>query len=198
MNFFSNVTQCFDLPVLEWIAANLKCAALDILMPIITLLGDGGIFWIVTTVVLLILPKCRKVGMAMGFALLLSVLICNITLKPLIARIRPYDYQLIHFNKQIELLIPALGDFSFPSGHTLICFVSATVIFLNHKAWGAAALISAILVAFSRLYLYVHYPTDVLASIAIGIVIAFIANYLAKICYPPLVNFVASKKANAA
>lgn len=177
---FSFLAVYFDLPILEWIAEYLRCAFLDAVMPIITLLGDGGIFWIAIAVILLFLPKYRKVGLAMGAALLLGVLVCNVTMKPLFARIRPYDFQLEYSGKEIQLLIAAQHDFSFPSGHTLASFEAATVLAIHNKKLGIPALILACLIAFSRLYLYVHYPTDVLFSVVMGIGFAFLGNYLVK------------------
>lgn len=176
----SYLAEHFDLPILEWIASNLRCAFLDAVMPVITLLGDAGIFWIALSVILLCLPKYRRVGLAMGASLLIGLLVCNITLKPLIARPRPYDYQLEHFGKTIELLIAAQHDFSFPSGHTLASFEAATVLMLNNRKLGIPALILASIIAFSRMYLYVHYPTDVLFSVGLGIGIAFLSNWLIK------------------
>ena len=178
MDIFSFLAERFDLPILEWIAANLHCAFLDALMPIITLFGDAGIFWIACAVVLLFIPKYRKIGMIMGAALIMGLLLCNITLKPLVARIRPYDYQLLHFGKEIPLLVEGLHDFSFPSGHTIASFEAATALLINNRKLGIPAMILAVLIAFSRLYLYVHYPTDVLASIVLGVGIAFLANFL--------------------
>ena len=177
---FSFLAVYFDLPILEWIAEYLRCAFLDAVMPLITLLGDGGIFWIAIAVILLFLPKYRKVGLAMGAALLLGVLVCNVTMKPLFARIRPYDFQLEYSGKEIQLLIAAQHDFSFPSGHTLASFEAATVLAIHNKKLGIPALILACLIAFSRLYLYVHYPTDVLFSVVMGIGFAFLGNYLVK------------------
>jgi len=178
MDMWSFLAERFDLPILDWIAAHLWNPVLDVLMPIITLFGDAGIFWIAWAVLLLILPKYRKTGLKMGLALLIGLLLCNVTLKPLIARIRPYDYQLKHFGKEIALLVSAQHDFSFPSGHTIASFEAATVLLLNNKKMGIPAMILAVLIAFSRLYLYVHYPTDVIASIVLGIGIAFLANFL--------------------
>lgn len=174
----SYLAEHFDLPILEWIAENLRCAVLDTLMPIITLLGDAGIFWIALALVLLCTRKYRKTGAAMGVALVLGLLICNVTMKPLVARIRPYDYQLEHFGKTIQLLIAAPTDYSFPSGHTLASFEGAVVLTLYNKKLGIPALILASLIAFSRLYLYVHYPTDVLAALVMGVAIAFLAKYI--------------------
>lgn len=178
MDMFSFLAERFDLPILEWIAAHLWCPFLDAVMPVITLLGDAGIFWIAIAVVLLFFPKTRKVGLGMGAALILGLLVCNVTLKPLCARPRPYDYQLEHFGVTIKLLIEAQHDFSFPSGHTIASFEAATVLWIHSKKAGIPALILACLIAFSRLYLYVHYPSDVLASVVLGIAFGFLGNWL--------------------
>ena len=169
----------FDLPILDWIQAHLQCGFLDAVMPIVTLFGEGGIFWIAWAVLMLVLPKTRKTGIAMAIALIMGVLICNVTLKPLIGRPRPYDYQLEHFGVTIKLLIDAQHDYSFPSGHTIASFEAAVALLLNDKRMGIPAMVIAVLVTFSRLYLYVHYPTDVILSIIVGTAFAFIGNALA-------------------
>ena len=147
-------------------------------MPVITLLGDAGAFWIGIAVVLLCIPKYRKVGLGMGAALILGLLVCNVTMKPLIARIRPYDYVEQNLGYTIKLLIDAQHDFSFPSGHTIASFEGATVLMIHSKKAGIPALILASLIAFSRLYLYVHYPTDVITSVILGIAFGFLGNWL--------------------
>ena len=169
----------FDLPILDWIAANLWCPILDTLMPIITLFGDAGIFWIAVALVFLFTRKYRKTGLGMAIALIVGLLVCNIWLKPLVGRIRPYDFQMEYFAKEIPLLAGGMHDFSFPSGHTIASFEAAVVIYLNNKKLGIPALILAVLIAFSRLYLYVHYPTDVIFSIVLGTAFAFLGNWLA-------------------
>ena len=176
----------FDLPILDWIQAHLQSGLLDTIMPIITLFGEDGIFWIALSVLLIVLPKTRKIGLGMIFSLAIGLLICNITLKPLVARPRPYDFQLEHFGVTINLLVEGLHDFSFPSGHTIASFEAATVLLKNSKKMGIPAMILAILIAFSRLYLYVHYPTDVIVAIVLGIVIAFIGDFLAAKVAPAL------------
>ena len=178
MNIFSFFAENFDLPILDWIAANLWCPFLNATMPIVTLLGDAGIFWIAIAVVLLFIPKYRKVGLGMGAALILGLLVCNVTLKPLCGRIRPYDYELEHFGTTIKLLIEAQHDFSFPSGHTIASFEAATVLWIHNKKVGVPALVLASLIAFSRLYLYVHYPTDVIESMILGIAFAYLGNWI--------------------
>jgi undecaprenyl-diphosphatase len=172
------ITQKFDLPILDWIAVNLHNPLGDALMPALTFLGDGGWIWIAMALILLCIPKYRKTGLTMGVALLMGLLICNLWLKPWIGRLRPFDYQLQCYGRLIPLLIEAPADFSFPSGHTIASFEAATVLLIRHKKWGIPTVFLAVLIAFSRLYLYVHYPTDVLASIVLGVSIAFAANYL--------------------
>ena len=177
---FNALAEGFDLPILDWISQHLQCDFLDAIMVPITYLGEAGIFWIAFAIVLMLLPKQRRNGLAMGIALLIGLVICNLIMKPLFARIRPYDYQMLHFGKEIALLIPAQHDFSFPSGHTISSFEAATALLLGSKRLGIPALVIACCVAFSRLYLYIHYPTDVLCSIILGIGIGFIGHIIAK------------------
>jgi len=176
--FLSYLAELFDLPILDWIADTLWCPLLDTLMPLITMLGDAGIFWIAIALVLLCIPKYRKAGLSMGVALILGLLICNVTLKPLVARIRPYDYILEHYGKTISLLVATPHDFSFPSGHTLASFEGATALMIHSKKLGIPAMVLACLIAFSRMYLYVHYPTDVIFSVFLGIALAFLGSWL--------------------
>lgn len=138
---------------------------LDKILAFITSLGNAGIIWIVLVVVLLILPKTRKTGIIVAAALLVDLILCNLILKNLVARVRPYDV-----NTAIAILIKKPLDFSFPSGHTAASFAAMTALFLAKmkKAW-IAALVLAVLIAFSRLYFYVHYPTDVLGGAVVGI-----------------------------
>ena len=169
----------FDLPILDWIQATMQSDFLDFIMPIITVLGDAGIFWMACAVVLLFIPKYRKVGLGMGFAMMMGLLVCNMTLKPLVARIRPYDYQWQVYGREILLLIEKQHDFSFPSGHTIASVEACTVLMLGDKKLGIPATILAILIAFSRLYLYVHYPTDVITSVLLGTLFGILGYMLA-------------------
>ena len=184
-NLLATLAIAFDLPILEWIRANIWCEVLDVAMPIITTFGDGGIFWIAWSVLLMFFPKTRKTGLGMAFALAMGLVVCNLTLKPMVARIRPYDLQ-AELGVTINLLQGAMHDFSFPSGHTIASFEAATVLLKNSKKMGIPAYILAIMVAFSRLYLYVHYPTDVIASIILGTVFALIGNALAGVIAPKI------------
>ena len=162
------ITQ-LDLAILDLIRDHLRCAVLDFLMPLITLLGEDGIFWIAVALILTLIPKTRRIGLGVILALCLDYLTCNLLIKPLAARPRPWTHR------------PGLPtDYSFPSGHTAASFAAATAIFLRNKAWGIPALVLAALVGVSRLYLYVHYPSDVLCGAALGLLCGFVAVWMAK------------------
>ena len=178
--FFASLAEGFDLPILDWIRANLTNPFLDTVMPHLTRWGDAGFIWIVLAVFLLCFRKTRKTGLTLGLALIIGLLVCNLTLKPLLARIRPYDYQQLYAGKMIPLLMEKPSDFSFPSGHTITAFEGAAVVMLSSRKWGIPTLCFALTMAFSRLYLYFHYPTDVLASMVLGTGIAFLAAWLVK------------------
>lgn len=168
--------QNTDIAILNWLAdLNIHSPFMDTIMIFITHLGDGGIIWILIAVAMLLTKKYRQQGMILALALILCLLACNLTLKPLVARIRPFD-----LDSTIQLLIAAPKDFSFPSGHTLSSFASAMVIFGTKNRFGAAAFILAGLIAFSRLYLYVHYPSDVIAAVFLGIVIGCFSLWVGK------------------
>lgn len=168
--------QTIDFQILDWIQAHLKNEVLDGIMPIITALGNGGIFWILLGVICLVFAKSRKMGAQMLLAMALGFVIGNLGLKIMIARQRPYT-----FNESILLLIKEPSDFSFPSGHTLASFAAAITIFFYEKKIGMAALILAALIAFSRLYLYVHFPSDILGGLILAVFVAYVAKVIVKI-----------------
>ena len=184
-DFLYNCALSFDLPVLDWIQANLQSAFMDKFMPFITVFGDAGIFWMICSALLMIFPKTRKTGLGMAFAMVIGLVVCNMTLKPLVARIRPYDLQ-AELGVAIQLLCGPQHDFSFPSGHTIASFEAAVVLLKNSKKMGIPAMILAVLISFSRMYLYVHYPTDVLASIILGTLFALIGDAIAAKVAPKL------------
>ena len=146
-----------EIHILDMIQ-NLRTPIGDVVVPLITRLGDAGIVWIILTVLLLIIPKTRKTGVIM------MVLLCNVFIKNLVARTRPFDV-----NTAVQLLVAKPRDYSFPSGHTAASFASVTALYLagEKKMW-KAALVLAVLIALSRLYLYVHYPTDIIGGVIFG------------------------------
>ena len=184
-NFLYTCAISFDLPILDWIQANLQSGFMDKFMPFITKFGDHGLFWMIVAAVLFIIPKTRKTGLGMAIAMVIGLLVCNVTLKPLVARIRPYDLQ-AELGITIQLLGERMHDFSFPSGHTIASFEAAVVMLKNSKKLGIPAMILAVLISFSRLYLYVHYPTDVFVSIILGTLFALIGDAVAGLIAPKL------------
>ena len=110
---------------------SLHSPMLDGSMGFITRLGDSGILWVTLTAVLLVFRKTRRVGCVLAAALLIDAVLCNLLLKPLVARVRPCDIL-----TEVQLLIPHPDDFSFPSGHTAASFASVTALWLAEKAVG--------------------------------------------------------------
>lgn len=164
-----------EIKILDFIQ-NMRTPIGDSIMCFITDLGNAGMIWIVLTVILLLIPKTRKSGFIMVAALILDAILCNGILKNAFARVRPCDV-----NPAVDLLIPRPEDYSFPSGHTAASFAAVSALFFagEKKLWKPALLL-AVLIAFSRLYLYVHYPTDVLGGIAVGVICGYAGMRLVK------------------
>lgn len=148
---------------------NLHNPILDKIMVAITNLGDAGVIWIGIAIILLFRKNTRKCGSLMLVSMALGLILGNVVLKNLIARERP-----CWIDSKIPLLIPIPHDYSFPSGHTLASFEAAVMIYLHSKKWGAISFILAILIAFSRMYLFVHFPTDILCGAALGTLISLL------------------------
>ena len=171
MNTFLQSVQNLDGEILLQIQQHLRTDLLTPFMKGVTFLGNGGWFWILCAVVLLAIPRTRKTGYAAVLSLIFGEIVTNLLLKNIVARPRPFA--------EIEALIPLIAkptDFSFPSGHTTASFAVALVMLrMLPKKIGIPAVVLAALVAFSRLYLGVHYPTDVL----VGFVVALVGSSLA-------------------
>ena len=148
---------------------------LDGLMVAITTLGNGGAVWIVIGLIMLLFKKYRRAGAALLLGLLFGLVCGNLVIKNLVARVRPCA-----INTAIELLIPFPSEYSFPSGHTLSSFIGATCIFLRDKRLGVPAYLLASLIAFSRLYLYVHFPSDIIGGALLGLALAYLAFKIMK------------------
>ncbi len=165
--------QSLDLQILDWIQQHLRTPFWDGFMPVLTSLGEYGIIWIAVAVLFLFRKSRRRCGLTVGIGLIAGVLIGNVFLKKLIARPRP-----CWIDPSVTLLINNPTDYSFPSGHTLSGFIAAVILFRHDRRIGLPAMILAAAIAFSRLYLYVHYPSDILAGIILGIVIGIVTDRL--------------------
>ena len=157
----------FEFSILDFIQG-IRTPALDTIMCFITKLGNAGILWILLAAVLIVMV-----------ALVFDVILCNGILKNLVGRIRPCD-----INTTVQLLVPRPTDFSFPSGHTAASFTAVTALYCagEKKLW-KISLVLAVLIAFSRLYLYVHYPTDILGGILVGLLCGYIGSVAGKYLY---------------
>lgn len=178
--FFYNLNSS-EIPILKWFAS-LHNPITDPIMYCITKLGDKGIIWILLGLLMLfVLPKkYRKVGLTVALALIFSVIMCNGVMKNVSQRIRPFNFDTSLFDTQIFNVFASIDDWSFPSGHTSASFAAAIAIILWRKKEGIVALCLAVLIAFSRLYLTVHYPTDVLVSLILGSLYGLLAYLIVK------------------
>lgn len=167
----------FEKECMLFVQESLRYDGLTPFLTFITGLGNAGLIWQLTSVLLLIPKGTRKVGFMVIGALLLSLLVNNIILKNLVARVRPYD--------AIPTLMPLIkkpGEFSFPSGHASSAFAAAGLFFRNlPRGLGVPLLLLAVLISLSRVYVGVHYPSDVIVGALSGWLIGMVVE---KICLP--------------
>ncbi len=151
----------------------LRSPFMDWLMASASALNKNGYLCIALAIVLLLFRRTRVTGIQVALSIALAYLLGNLIIKNVVARPRPYEAY-----ADLIALVPKPHDTSFPSGHTVSAFAAATAVFLNHKKAGIAALIVAAIIAFSRLYNQVHFPTDVLAGVVIGAGMAMLVHYV--------------------
>lgn len=175
----------WEADFLLWLQ-NLRVPFMDGLMTFFSMLGHNGIFCLILGILLIVFKKTRRSGVEVMIAMVLSFVISYLIVKNLVARVRPFE--------TYDFLVP-LGNaphgWSFPSVHSTFAFATATVIFCHYKKIGILALVIAALVAFSRLYMGAHYPTDVLVGSVFGIIFALLAHYL---IYPKCEKWIRNRK----
>lgn len=167
--------QAVEFAILNWIQAHCASGILDAAAPFVSALTNHGEIWITLALVLLALKKHRRAGIILAVALLLDLVVCNGILKPLVGRVRPCD-----INTAVRLLIPRPTDASFPSGHTAVSFAAVSALRTAGEPLWIPALVLAAAIAFSRLYLYVHWPSDVLAGMVLGWLLGILAEFLVR------------------
>ena len=168
------ITQ-IDFSILSFIQENLKCELLDHLMVFLSMIGEGGLVWFLIAVPMLFFKKTRTCGVVMILSMGLVLILGEFVMKNLFCRVRPCN-----IDTTVEMLVKRPKSYSFPSGHTSSSFAAATSVFLFNKKAGIATLTLACLIGFSRLYNYVHFPTDVLAGMLFGILMAVFVYHLFK------------------
>lgn len=185
----------FDLSVFEWIQS-IQCGFLNAVMVFITTLGNAGAIFIVLALVLLCTKKYRKAGLAVAVALIV-MLICNdLFLKEFFARPRPFNLLATDPEKYAfwgegyvyPELIGKPSSYSFPSGHTSSAFAAAIALLCHNRKLGIPVTIFAAIMGFSRIYVEVHYCTDVIAGIVSGTICALIAVLIVKFLFPVVDN----------
>lgn len=169
----------FDQAIMAGVQQACHNLVTDTVFPVITYLGEKGLFWIALALGLVIFGKkrgWRQWGVLMLAAMAAGLLVGELGMKNLVCRPRPFQ----DYPGFAQLLIPPPSGFSFPSGHTCASFGAATVIFWKDRRWGGGALGLAALIGFSRVFLFVHYPTDVLAGALLGVLCGLGAVALGK------------------
>lgn len=174
IEFITNI----DKDILLFIQEFIRCDFLNKIMIFLTTLGNSGFIWIALGVILIAFKKSRKIGVLVLCTLILEFTINDLILKNLVERVRPFN--------QFSDIIPLVKkptSFSFPSGHTASSFAAAGILFLyTKKKYGIPALILAILIGFSRLYVGVHFPTDVFVGCLVGCLSSYVVYKVDKKC----------------
>lgn len=168
----------FDFKLLLWVQENVRTPILSAFFIPFTTIGNAGFLFIFIGVVLSFFKKTRRAGLTLLISLALSFILNDLTVKNIIQRARPYNSY-----SQIIPLVPPPGKYSFPSGHTAAAFSSMVTLFFTKKKYAIPGLILAVIMGLSRIYVGVHYPSDVLCGAILGSVVAVIVSLTVKKAY---------------
>lgn len=170
MEYIHNI----DSNILLYIQENIRSDTLTVFFTNFTKLGNSVILWIALSLILVCFKKTRKMGLVITVSLFLGFIFTNVILKNLVARTRPF-----YAIPDLNALVPYPKDYSFPSGHTTSAFSICTPMFIMlKKRYSFIFLVFATLMGFSRLYVGVHYPTDVIIGMVVGIMSAVLSYFL--------------------
>ena len=183
-----------DLAVFEWVQG-IRNPVLTVLMKVITTLGDEGILFIAIGLILLLTKKHRKIGLAILVALVVMLICNNFVLKEIFARERPFNLFATFPEKYADWggeaaryiypdFVKAPHSYSFPSGHTSSAFAAGVAVLLLNRKFGIPATIFAFIMGFTRIYVGVHYTTDVISAAIVGIIYAIAGVIIAKYLFP--------------
>lgn len=181
--FFTTIQNAFDWPVFKWVETNFWCPANDVFFKIITTLGNGGIIWILTALLLMCFKKYRKYGVMLICGLVIMLFTNNIVLKNLIARPRPYNTVGAPDWYSFRYIVAKETSYSFPSGHASSSILAVIPIWKAKYRWGIYALILALLICFSRVYIEIHFCSDILAAMFVGIIYGILGCILGKFLF---------------
>lgn len=160
-----------EIQILKFVQETFSCAFLDLIFKFISYIGNKGAVWIVCALVLCIFKKTRKAGIISAISLIFCLILGNMALKPLIGRMRPYE-----FDTSLKVIIPLLKDASFPSGHTMVAFAFCHSTAKIYKKYRIPLYALAVFMGLSRIYLCMHFPTDVIFGAFFGILFAIAAG----------------------
>lgn len=173
-DFITNI----DFSILYWIQDNLRNSFMDFFMPLFSNLQDGGLIWISIAVVMLFFKRTRYCGIAVLFAMGIDTLITEYGIKNIVCRVRPCNLV-----DDVNMLVEKPTSYSFPSNHSASAFAGAVAVMLTikKKAWTIPAFVFSGIISFSRMYVFVHFPSDVFAGILLGSAVAVLVCFLMKI-----------------
>ena len=179
----------WEFYILNYIQNNFKTDWMDKLMVCVSLIGTLSLIWVLIGVVCLSFRQTRKLGRSLACSLILNLVVGSLIIKLIVGRIRPCV-----LNNTVDILVKIPIDPSFPSGHTMQAFAASTIIFIYNKWLGLLAFAFSCLMAFSRMYLYVHFPTDVMSGAIFGIIFAIIAYKIEKMISTPELKVLPKKQ----